>query len=270
MQNKNSSNEKINFIYISNIFDIKKEKTVQEKFPQESNQIEMENCAKINNNNITSNQKIVNDVKKENLPLNENENKLIIKKGRRKKSDNLLGYKTSRSKYAKDNLIHKFKTFFFHKFLVNLLNSLIRSRYESQKYSIKKFDNKMIKNVTIKFNLHLMNSKISNILTYSISNKYSSFESKHNKKILNTISKDKFFKKILDTKLDNLYQIYISDDCQDTLENKFRLIEKINNLNEDIDENQSENEYKNKLKDCCQNIYTFFNIKNARKLKKKK
>ena len=259
MLNENSSNEKIKVIYISNIFGIKKEKNVQKNFPQEKNQIESESkdYININNKNITSNLKIVSDVK--------------IKKGRRKKNDNLLlNYKTTRTKYAKDNLIHKFKTFFFQRFLVNLLNSLIRTRYESQKYSIKKFENKMIKNVTIKYNLHLMNSKISKILTYEISDKYSSFDSKYNEKILNIISKDKFFKDILNLELHKLYEIYKSDECQDILENKFKLIEKINNLSDDIDENQSEIEYKNKLKDICQNIYSFFNIKNARKLKKKK
>ena len=35
MLNENSSNEKTNFIYISKIFDKKKEKNVQENFPQE-------------------------------------------------------------------------------------------------------------------------------------------------------------------------------------------------------------------------------------------
>jgi hypothetical protein len=271
MLNENSSNEKTNFIYISKIFDKKKEKNVQENFPQEKNQIESEskNFNNIKNNIVTLNQEIVSNVKIENLTLNENENKLIIKKGRRRKNENYLNYKTARTKYAKDNLIHKFKTFFFQRFLVNLLNSLIKARYESQQFSILKFENKMIKNVTIKYNLKLMKSKISNILTYGISVKYKKYDTKNNKKILNIIKKDEFFKKILNLTLHNLYEIYISDNCQDILETNFKLNEKINNLYEDIDENQSENDYKYKLKKICRNIYTFFDMKNARKIKKK-
>ena len=272
MLNENSSNEKTNFIYISKIFDKKKEKNVQENFPQEKNQIESEskNFNNIKNNIVTLNQEIVSDVKIENLTLNENENKLLIKKGRRRKNENYLNYKTARTKYAKDNLIHKFKTFFFQRFLVNLLNSLIKARYKLQQFSILKFENKMIKNVTIKYNLKLMKSKISNILTYGISVKYKKYDTKNNKKILNIIKKDEFFKKILNLTLHNLYEIYISDNCQDILETNFNLDEKINNLYEDIDENQSENDYKYKLKKICRNIYTFFDMKNARKIKKKK
>jgi hypothetical protein len=272
MLNENSSNEKTNFIYISKIFDKKKEKNVQENFPQEKNQIESEskNSNNIKNNIVTLNQEIVSNVKIENLTLNENENKLLIKKGRRKKNENYLNYKTARTKYAKDNLIHKFKTFFYQKFLVNLLNSLIRTYYKTQIFSIKKFEGKMIKNVTIKYNLKLLNSTISKILNYDISKKYKKYELNSNQQILNIIKKVDFFKKILDLHLCELYQIYKSENCQEYLEKYYELKEKINNLNDDIDENQSENEYKNELKKMCLNIYSFFDKKKARKLKSKK
>ena len=128
----------------------------------------------------------------------------------------------------------------------------------------------MIKNVTIKYNLKLLKSRISNILNYDISKKYKSFKSNANKQILNEIKKEKFFQKFLNLRLCNLYKIYISDSCQDYLEKNYELKEKINNLSEDIDENQSENEYKNELKNICLDIYSFFDVKKARKLKSKK
>ena len=128
----------------------------------------------------------------------------------------------------------------------------------------------MIKNVTIKYNLKLLNSTISKILNYDISKKYKKYELNSNQQILNIIKKVDFFKKILDLHLCELYQIYKSENCQEYLEKYYELKEKINNLNDDIDENQSENEYKNELKKMCLNIYSFFDKKKARKLKSKK
>ena len=269
-----SLNEKIKFTYISKIFK-KKNEDFKENFYLKNNQIKTKkkNFFDNNSNNkiLTINQEIVNETflnKKDNL--NENINK--IKRGRKRKDEkeNFLNKKTNRTKYAKDNLIHKFKTFFYQKFLVNLLNSLIRTYYKTQIFSIKKFEGKMIKNVTIKYNLKLLNSTISKILNYDISKKYKKYELNSNQQILNIIKKVDFFKKILDLHLCELYQIYKSENCQEYLEKYYELKEKINNLNDDIDENQSENEYKNELKKMCLNIYSFFDKKKARKLKSKK
>jgi hypothetical protein len=269
-----SLNEKIKFTYISKIFK-KKNEDFKENFYLKNSQIKTKkkNFFDNNSNNkiLTINQEIVNETflnKKDNL--NENINK--IKRGRKRKdeNENFLNKKTNRTKYAKDNLIHKFKTFFYQKFLVNLLNSLIRTYYKTQIFSIKKFEGKMIKNVTIKYNLKLLNSTISKILNYDISKKYKKYELNSNQQILNIIKKVDFFKKILDLHLCELYQIYKSENCQEYLEKYYELKEKINNLNDDIDENQSENEYKNELKKMCLNIYSFFDKKKARKLKSKK
>ena len=276
MKIKNNLNKEIKYVYISNIFNSEKKEDFKENFPLKNGQIETKKKFFFDNNSnkkiVTLNQEIVKDNflnKKENLILNENEKK--IKKKKKKKNEiNFLNKKTNRTKYAKDNLIHKFKTFFYQKFLVNLLNSLIRTYYKSQIFSIKKFEDKMIKNVTIKYNLKLLKSRISNILNYDISKKYKSFKSNANKQILNEIKKEKFFQKFLNLQLCNLYKIYISDSCQDYLEKNYELKEKINNLSEDIDENQSENEYKNELKNICLDIYSFFDVKKARKLKSKK
>ena len=269
-----SLNEKIKFTYISKIFK-KKNEDFKENFYLKNSQIKTKkkNFFDNNSNNkiLTIKQEIVNETflnKKDNL--NENINK--IKRGRKRKdeNENFLNKKTNRTKYAKDNLIHKFKTFFYQKFLVNLLNSLIRTYYKTQIFSIKKFEGKMIKNVTIKYNLKLLNSTISKILNYDISKKYKKYELNSNQQILNIIKKVDFFKKILDLHLCELYQIYKSENCQEYLEKYYELKEKINNLNDDIDENQSENEYKNELKKMCLNIYSFFDKKKARKLKSKK
>ena len=269
-----SLNEKIKFTYISKIFK-KKNEDFKENFYLKNSQIKTKkkNFFDNNSNNkiLTINQEIVNETflnKKDNL--NENINK--IKRGRKRKdeNENFLNKKTNRTKYAKDNLIHKFKTFFYQKFLVNLLNSLIRTYYKTQIFSIKKFEGKMIKNVTIKYNLKLLNSRISNILNYDISKKYKKYELNSNQQILNIIKKVDFFKKILDLHLCELYQIYKSENCQEYLEKYYELKEKINNLSKDIDENQSENEYKNELKNICLDIYSFFDVKKARKLKSKK
>ena len=163
-----SLNEKIKFTYISKIFK-KKNEDFKENFYLKNSQIKTKkkNFFDNNSNNkiLTINQEIVNETflnKKDNL--NENINK--IKRGRKRKDEkeNFLNKKTNRTKYAKDNLIHKFKTFFYQKFLVNLLNSLIRTYYKTQIFSIKKFEGKMIKNVTIKYNLKLLNRTISKIL----------------------------------------------------------------------------------------------------------
>ena len=193
------------------------------------------------------------------LQVNYTENKNIkFKRGRKKKNDITF---RKRNKFCNDNLNHRLKTLYFQKFLITLINAKIKSCFKEQKYTIIKVNSDIIKDIKNKSNLNLLESTFKDFLSSEISIKFYRKDKKHNcfeiQKILNSKFKQDF-ETILNTKLIELYNIFISNDSLNIIKKKFNFIFKCNYITL-INELDESNEYKDKLKKFCLYYINFLN-----------
>jgi len=191
------------------------------------------------------------------LQVNYTENKNIkFKRGRKKKNDITF---RKRNKFCNDNLNHRLKTLYLQKFLITLINAKIKSCFKEQKYTIIKVNSDIIKDIKNKSNLNLLESTFKDFLSREISIKFYRKDKQHNyneiKKILNSKFKQDF-ETILNTKLIELYNIFISNDSLNIIKKKFNFIFKCN-YNSLINNLDETDEYKDKLKDFCLNYISF-------------
>jgi hypothetical protein len=190
--------------------------------------------------------------------------------GRKKKNSN-SSIQSKRNKFSKDNLIHKFKTIFYQKFLIALVNNLIPICGLGKDLKIRKVESEFIKDLTINLNLDILKKTVADYFSFEISKKYTKQEKNSNQNIINMlksllISKEKF-KKLLDTKIEDLYKIFINDDCVNIIYNKFGIDlseKKMNSLKYFLDLEEKE-DYRKSLEKACKDIYFFFDKKKARK-----
>ena len=236
------------------------------------------NNDKISKNNqieeVIFNVKIIESKKKENNEEIKSNKK--PKRGRHpknvpKNNDN----NTKRNKYAKDNIARKIKTNFFNIFIVNLLNIIIKSVYGKQIYLVRKFNQQLVTDVSIEFNLDLFNSKIRNLLNQEISNKYKKIELDNNKKILNCLEKNLEFNKILNSSINEIYSLFINDNYKEIISNVFNIdkkeiyFENLAGIIEELREQGYEEEYLEKFKYFAYNINELFDKSKKRKQRKK-
>ena len=237
------------------------------------------NNDKISKNNqieeVIFNVKIIESKKKENNEEIKSNKK--PKRGRHpknvpKNNDN----NTKRNKYAKDNIARKIKTHFFNYFIVNLLNIIIKNVYGKQIYLVRKFNQQLVTDVSIEFNLDLFNSKIRNLLNQEISNKYKKIELDNNKKILNCLEKNLEFNKILNITVNEIYSLFINDNYKEIISNVFNIdkkeiyFENLAGIIEELREQGYEEEYLEKFKYFAYNINELFDKSKKRKPKNKK
>ena len=190
--------------------------------------------------------------------------------GRKKKNSN-SSIQSKRNKFSKDNLIHKFKTIFYQKFLIALVNNLIPICGLGKDLKIRKVESEFIKDLTINLNLDILKKTVADYFSFEISKKYTKQEKNSNENIINMlksllISKEKF-KKLLDTKIEDLYKIFIDDDCVNIIYNEFGIDlseKKMNSLKYFLDLEEKE-DYRKSLEKACKDIYFFFDKKKARK-----
>ena len=190
--------------------------------------------------------------------------------GRKKKNSN-SSIQSKRNKFSKDNLIHKFKTIFYQKFLIALVNNLIPICGLGKDLKIRKVESEFIKDLTINLNLDILKKTVAEYFSFKISKKYTKQEKNSNQNIINMlksllISKEKF-KKLLDTKIEDLYKIFIDDDCVNIIYNEFGIDlseKKMNSLKYFLDLEEKE-DYRKSLEKACKDIYFFFDKKKARK-----
>ena len=190
--------------------------------------------------------------------------------GRKKKNSN-SSIQSKRNKFSKDNLIHKFKTIFYQKFLIALVNNLIPICGLGKDLKIRKVESEFIKDLTINLNLDILKKTVAEYFSFAISIKYTKQERNSNHNIINMlksllISKEKF-KKLLDTKIEDLYKIFIDDDCVNIIYNEFGIDlseKKMNSLKYFLDLEEKE-DYRKSLEKACKDIYFFFDKKKARK-----
>ena len=236
------------------------------------------NNDKISKNNqieeVIFNVKIIESKKKENNEEIKSNKK--PKRGRHpknvpKNNDN----NTKRNKYAKDNIARKIKTNFFNIFIVNLLNIIIKSVYGKQIYLVRKFNQQLVTDVSIEFNLDLFNSKIRNLLNQEISNKYKKIELDNNKKILNCLEKNFEFNKILNITVNEIYSLFINDNYKEIISNVFNIdkkeiyFENVTGKIIELKEKGEEEKYIENFKDFAYNIYLVFDKSKKRKQRKK-
>ena len=204
--------------------------------------------------------KQINEQILSNIPqVNYTENNNFQFKRGRKKKDDISNRK--RNKFCNDNLNHRLKTLYFQRFLITLINTKIKSCFKEQKYIIIKINSDIIKDIKNKSNLDLLNSTLGEFLSREISIKFYKKDKHHNyfeiQKLLNTKFKQEF-ETILNTKLIELYNIFISNDSLKIIKNKFNFIFKCNYITL-INELDESNEYKDKLKKFCLNYINFLN-----------
>ena len=183
---------------------------------------------------------------------------------------------TKRTKYAKDNIARKIKTHFFNFFIVKLLNIIIKIVYGKQIYLVRKFNQELVKDVSIHFNINLFNSKIRNLLNQEISKKYKTTELDKNKKILNCLEKNIEFDKILNMTVGEIYTIYINDNYKEIISNIFNIdkkeiyFENITGKIIELKEKGDEEEYIENFKRFAYNINELFDKSKKRKSRKPK
>lgn len=182
-------------------------------------------------------------------------------------------------KFLKDDLFRKIKSNFIHKFLLNLLNKLIIDIY-GKNYILLKIDNKIISDISIKYNIFLFNKTLGELFDNKISSKYKNNKF-NNHDIIKKISKNNLIKKLLNYKLKDLYEIFISKNWEEKMLDIFqinltkqepnKLCYKIINFYDVINKdkkNNSEN-YKKKLINFGNNLFKHLNIINSRRDRKK-
>ena len=217
----------------------------------------------------------LDDSKEDEKNENEIKNNKIL--GRKKKNvainnDN----KTKRDKFAKDNIARKIKTNFINKFLVNLINIIIKIVFGKQIYLIRKFNKALVTNVSIQFNLDLFNSPIKNLLNQNNSNKYSTVGLNKNKSILTSLEKNSEFNKILNMTVDEIYSLFINDNYKEIISNIFNIdkkeiyFENITGKIKELKEQEEEEEYIERFKFFAYNINEVFDKSKKRKPKNSK
>jgi len=182
-------------------------------------------------------------------------------------------------KFLKDDLFRKIKSNFIHKFLLNLLNKLIIDIY-GKNYILLKIDNKIISDISIKYNIFLFNKTLGELFDNKISSKYKNNKF-NNHEIIKKISKNNLIKKILNYKLKDLYELFISKNWEEkmldilqidlTKHKPYKLCYKVINFYDVIDKdkkNNSEN-YKKRLINFGINLFNHLNFNNSRKDRKK-
>ena len=174
------------------------------------------------------------------------------KRGRKKIDDFSL---SDKNKYSLDNQINKFKTTFIQDFIINIAN-LLKEKCININKKFLKINKKVIKDLNIKKNINLLNSNVEKLFTYEISEKYK-YERYLNKKLMEKIiNLNKFNKLFFETKIDDLYQIFIKENCCEIIKEKYSIetnkslkyyLEKIKDIN-----------YRKCLEKSWKNIYDFF------------
>ena len=174
---------------------------------------------------------------------------------------------SNRNKFSKDNLIHKFKTIFYQNFLIVLINNLIFSSGLGKDFKIRKVSSNYIKDLTINFNLDILNKTIAEYFSFDLSKIYKNQEKDLNKKIIDKLKSKENYNKLLDKTIDYLYKIFIDDNCVTIINNEFGidLSGKEKNSLKYFLELEEDPIYRQYLENSCKDIYSFFDKEKARK-----
>ena len=224
------------------------------------------------NNNTSKKRKLSNNSSYLSIYYKKNnENKIISKKKGRKKLNEISN--TNRNKFAKDNINKKIKRFFLQCFLSELIQTISKTKNISI-IKIKKFNEEIVSQTNITFNIDLFNLTLRELLKTEISKKYKNeniYSPNENEKISNLLEQMNDFKILLNMKLKEIYKIFIKnkEDFNEIMKTKFNI---------DFDKNfeyyvnsQNNQKYREKLLFYGNNYEKeYLNEINARKLRKRK
>ena len=164
-----------------------------------------------------------------------------------------------------DNIIYEFKTRFYQKYLIEICNKLIEKYSPLETRRFKKIDNNVISNVNIIPNLKLLDSSLKEFLSFNISVKYKKFDKENNKNLLKDyLNYNDYFKKLFNTKISDLYQIFKDENCVNKNKELFTIESNLSlkYFLDKIDENKCN--YKNEIELYWKNIYKYFLEKNKK------
>ncbi len=152
------------------------------------------------------------------------------------------------------------------------MNNLISLCGLGKDIKIRKINSEFIKDVNINLNLDILKKTIADYFSFEISKKYSKQEKNSNENIINMLKKisNEKFNKLLNTKIEDIYNIFINNDCVKIILNEFGIDlygKENNSLNYflNLEEEIINRKY---LENACKNIYSFFDKRKARKLLK--
>ena len=125
------------------------------------------------------------------------------------------------NRFSSDNVKRRIKAL-FHKYIINLLNYLIKKRFTEIKMEFVYINSKLTKDISIEFNRSLLNQKIKDIIV-NISKKYN--DKDHNKKCIKYIESqndNEEIIKILNMTYKDLYeQFYLNSNENNSSNNSF-------------------------------------------------
>ena len=146
------------------------------------------------------------------------------KKGRRNKNHKILKSKKKRNihdKFSNDNIKRRIKAL-YNKYIIALLNNLVRKKYKKCKIKFLKMNIRVTKDIGIQYNKNLLNQPIKDIII-NVSNKYPNKE--NNKNLIKFIENQKNNEEILNI-LNMSYKefytnYYLKSKKNDSSENSF-------------------------------------------------
>jgi len=229
-----------------------------------NNNINNINNSNVNINNNSNNNKLINKqaifvikkVKKKKIKLS------IIKKNKilnNSSKINLNKINILKRKNDPDSIRRKIKPY-FHKYLLEILNSKIKKKffYKKKLKKFLKFNNKLTSTVSIKLNKKLIDRKIYQILLKEpISTKYKSYDIENNKKLVMYLLslKDREINKILKSSYSEIYSQYLNSPSYQFLLKKIKI-------------KDGEN-YMRKFYEISQNFICYFLFKHPKIVKNK-
>ena len=120
---------------------------------------------------------------------------IITKRGRKNKSQEIKKpeRKNVHNKFSNDNIKRRLKAS-FNKYIIKLLNKLVKEKYKKARIKFLKMNIKITKDISIEYNRHLLNKYIKEIIV-KMSNKYKNQE--NNKNCIKFIENKKDNEKII-------------------------------------------------------------------------
>ena len=171
--------------------------------------------------------------------------------------------KNIHGKFSNDNMRRKIKSF-YHNYIINLLNNIIKRRYPNNKMKFLKINKRITEDLGIEYNRNLLNKPLKDIII-NMSNRYSNKD--NNIDCIKFIEKQKNNEDIINilniTYKDFYINYYLKSNKNNSLDNSFEAHkEKILKLNG--------KEYLNKFIENTKNFIEFFIKGKKRKSRKPK
>ncbi len=147
------------------------------------------------------------------------------------------------------------------------MNNLISSCSLGKDAKIRKVNRKIIQSTKINLNLDILKKNYSWLFSFEISKKFKKIEKNSNENIINMLKKNsnEKFKKLLITKIKEIYDIFIKNDCVIIISNEYGIDlygQENNSLNYFLNLKEIPI-YRKFLEITCKDIYSYFDEREA-------